>query len=165
MLLKAQIDALKQERQGLNQQIKEIKTSEMDRHQKKLAIASVNYTRRVIREAIQDLHSQREELQATLNNLKEELKLHPAQPVLKDLKALRQFLKESMWDLATIVELHCASDQFKPSSCAMDGKILKFELINNVSNTICVKKENYGRKSRSVWVDHGCRADFKVWVY
>ena len=67
--------------------------------------------------------------------------------------------------LAIQVDVYCASSGYGYNECELEGKILKWEFTNQVSNTTCVKKQNYGKRGRKIWVDDGCRADFTVWTY
>ena len=46
--------------------------------------------------------------------------------------------------------------------CGVDAPIFRVRLVRQLSITECQEGENWGYTRDTVWVDHGCRADFEV---
>ncbi|NQZ00731.1 MAG: DUF3011 domain-containing protein [Bdellovibrionales bacterium] len=61
-----------------------------------------------------------------------------------------------------VVRTHCASWGDNYNTCEMDGRILDAEIIRKHSNSRCRMNRDWGYRGRTLWVDNGCRADFRV---
>jgi hypothetical protein len=66
-------------------------------------------------------------------------------------------------DLPSTV-LSCSSVNGRYQSCTVSGGfIVDARLIRQASSTRCIEGETWGIEDAAVWVDKGCRADFRVW--
>jgi hypothetical protein len=63
---------------------------------------------------------------------------------------------------ATVVR--CSSDDERLNRCRLDGEIMNVELERQVSGSPCIEGQTWGVESNLIWVDRGCRADFRVWM-
>jgi hypothetical protein len=63
--------------------------------------------------------------------------------------------------------LSCASTDYRFNSCypSSGGRINYVVLDRQVSRTACVEGNNWGYDSNRVWVDGGCRGQFRVYTY
>lgn len=59
------------------------------------------------------------------------------------------------------VRVYCASDDMRRHSCFVDARG-GVRLVKQRSDSECVEGRTWGRDSRGIWVDRGCRADFEV---
>ena len=57
---------------------------------------------------------------------------------------------------------HIASHNFAHARATFSFDISSMEVTNKVSNSDCVRGQSFGFNGNEAWVDHGCRADFKV---
>jgi hypothetical protein len=59
------------------------------------------------------------------------------------------------------VTITCSSNNGKRNYCAADtGRSV--ELVNQRSGSPCVQGQTWGWDRRGIWVDRGCRADFRI---
>lgn len=56
----------------------------------------------------------------------------------------------------------CESRDGRRRACAADLRGLEPTVVRNISREPCVLGQNWGYDARSVWVDAGCRAEFRV---
>jgi hypothetical protein len=163
--LKTQLQITKQGRNVISEQIKTIRASGVAKEVKRLSIAALKEDRAEFTATIKTINQQISTIQEPWVSLKEQLKNHPATAMSKALKLERTKMQEEMYLLADVNEIQCDSQNFVYAQCALTGKVLKWELVEQLSNTECVRKTNYGRKGRHLWVDAGCRAKFRVLTY
>jgi hypothetical protein len=57
--------------------------------------------------------------------------------------------------------VRCESVDNRRSWCGMNGGH-RIEIVQRLSKASCVKNRSWGYNGRGIWVDHGCRADFRV---
>jgi hypothetical protein len=62
------------------------------------------------------------------------------------------------------VVMRCKSDDERLNRCAVDGRIWNVQLERQHSGSACLRGETWGFDENSIWVDRGCRADFRVWT-
>ncbi|MGH9714849.1 MAG: DUF3011 domain-containing protein [Candidatus Acidiferrales bacterium] len=60
--------------------------------------------------------------------------------------------------------VRCKSDDERLNRCAVEGRIWNVQLERQNSGAPCVRGESWGFDENSIWVDRGCRADFRVWA-
>ena len=56
----------------------------------------------------------------------------------------------------------CESHGYDRNRCYVGGSFQRIELADQISNSACRYGRDWGYDSSSIWVDHGCRAYFKV---
>lgn len=61
-----------------------------------------------------------------------------------------------------IVRKHCASWNDRYATCQMDGRIMDAQISRVHSNSSCRYNRDWGYHGRTLWVDNGCRADFRL---
>ncbi len=59
-------------------------------------------------------------------------------------------------------EIRCKSEDFKPNSCYVGGRIQSLELIDRKSRAACVEGRTFGSQGAYVWVKNGCDAILRV---
>lgn len=59
---------------------------------------------------------------------------------------------------------HCASGGYRYVACDMGGMVLNAELVRKASAAACTEGRSWGFSGTTLWVDKGCRADFRVLV-
>ena len=57
----------------------------------------------------------------------------------------------------------CASDDGKRHLCRVDTS-RGVTMTNQRSGSPCIQDSTWGFDNRSLWVNRGCRADFRVWL-
>jgi hypothetical protein len=57
--------------------------------------------------------------------------------------------------------VRCESIDERRAFCRTD-RSRGVELIAQISNAACIKNHSWGRNGRGIWVDRGCRGDFRV---
>ena len=67
----------------------------------------------------------------------------------------------------TCITQQCSSNGYALEVCKVGevpstGRIISVDVQNRLSNSNCKLNESYGYNDISIWVDEGCRADFKV---
>lgn len=60
--------------------------------------------------------------------------------------------------------VRCKSDDERVNRCGVEGRIWNVQLERQYSGSPCVRGETWGFDENSIWVDRGCRADFRVWA-
>jgi len=60
--------------------------------------------------------------------------------------------------------VRCASDEEQPVRCHLTGGVWNVQLERQVSGSPCVAGQTWGFDNDEIWVDRGCRADFRVWA-
>jgi len=60
--------------------------------------------------------------------------------------------------------VRCSSDDERLNRCRVEGDIIDVDLERQVSGSPCVERQTWGVEGNEIWVDRGCRADFRVWV-
>ena len=64
--------------------------------------------------------------------------------------------------LAGIRQIACKSKEFKRKRCSLDRTVLGVRLVEQKSNTACVRGKSFGFKYDYIWVDKGCAGEFEV---
>lgn len=59
------------------------------------------------------------------------------------------------------VSMTCSSNDGY-HSCAADSEILRVRMVNQRSGSACREGYSWGYRGSTLWVDHGCRADFEL---
>lgn len=59
--------------------------------------------------------------------------------------------------------LRCESDNGKRRRCDAGFQVSRATVERQLSGTGCNKNQNWGNDGRGIWVDGGCRADFRVY--
>lgn len=59
--------------------------------------------------------------------------------------------------------VRCESNSTKYVRCRTNGRVARVELNREISGSRCVQGRTFGFDQNGVWVDKGCRADFRVW--
>ena len=62
------------------------------------------------------------------------------------------------------VVIRCKSDDERLNRCAVEGRIWNVQLERQHSGSPCLRGESWGFDENSIWVDRGCRAEFRVWA-
>lgn len=57
--------------------------------------------------------------------------------------------------------IRCESDRSRRKECPIPTNA-RVEVFDQLSNTACVQRRNWGYTSNAIWVDDGCRAVFEV---
>jgi len=60
--------------------------------------------------------------------------------------------------------VRCSSDDERLNRCSVDGDIIDVDLERQISGSPCIERQTWGFDRNVIWVDRGCRADFRVWV-
>lgn len=60
------------------------------------------------------------------------------------------------------VSMSCNSNDEGYHSCAAQGEILRARMTNQHSGSPCTEGRSWGYRGSTLWVDHGCRADFEL---
>lgn len=63
-----------------------------------------------------------------------------------------------------VVVLECSSGGMRYNECPVGGPILSLQLEHKISASACVLGRSFGSAGDRIWVDHGCRATFRVVV-
>jgi hypothetical protein len=59
----------------------------------------------------------------------------------------------------------CESERGRLHYCHLDEARVTVELVRQLSNSPCVRGESWGNDGGGIWVDRGCRAEFRVAIY
>jgi hypothetical protein len=62
------------------------------------------------------------------------------------------------------VVTRCKSDDMRLNSCRVSGFIIGAQVERQYSNSPCTQGKTWGFDNNGLWVDRGCRADFRVWL-
>lgn len=57
----------------------------------------------------------------------------------------------------------CKSDNERLNRCTVPGGVWRARLERQNSGSPCIEGQSWGFDSSGIWVDRGCRADFRVW--
>ena len=60
------------------------------------------------------------------------------------------------------VDVHCASHKRRYTECRQSSRIMRARIISKHSNASCHEGRDWGYRGRTLWVDNGCRATFKL---
>jgi len=60
--------------------------------------------------------------------------------------------------------VRCSSDDERLNRCGVEGDIIDVDLERQISGSPCVERQTWGFDGNVIWVDRGCRADFRVWM-
>ena len=60
--------------------------------------------------------------------------------------------------------VRCSSDDERLNRCSLDGDIIDVDLERQISGSPCIEGQTWGAEGNVIWVDRGCRADFRVWI-
>jgi hypothetical protein len=60
--------------------------------------------------------------------------------------------------------VRCSSQDMRFNHCPIHGWVNNVQLSQQYSGNTCVQDQTWGWDGKGVWVDRGCRADFKVWT-
>ena len=60
--------------------------------------------------------------------------------------------------------VRCSSQNKNRKTCPVDGRISRATVEQQFSGSPCIQGTSWGFDSRSLWVNRGCRADFRVWL-
>jgi Protein of unknown function (DUF3011) len=60
--------------------------------------------------------------------------------------------------------VRCSSDDERQARCHVDGNVWNVQLERQISGTPCILGQSWGFDDDEVWVDRGCRADFRVFA-
>jgi hypothetical protein len=63
------------------------------------------------------------------------------------------------------LELHCASSRHRYAQCVLPSVAIKARVLRRVSQARCDEGRSFGTRGNVLWVHHGCRADFEVFVH
>ncbi|MGY0504202.1 DUF3011 domain-containing protein [Luteimonas sp. e5] len=58
--------------------------------------------------------------------------------------------------------IRCESRDGKPGECRV-ADIARVEILQQISSAPCVEGRSWGWEAQRIWVDGGCRAQFRVW--
>jgi hypothetical protein len=61
--------------------------------------------------------------------------------------------------------VNCESNNGKRNYCAIGDPRQSVDMIRQMSNASCVRGQTWGNDNRGIWVDRGCRAQFRVTGY
>lgn len=64
-------------------------------------------------------------------------------------------------EAGTSVDFYCASPDYKYRECQLPVKG-RATLVKKKSDASCVENRDWGQRNDRLWVDHGCRGDFRV---
>jgi hypothetical protein len=59
------------------------------------------------------------------------------------------------------VLVRCESIDNHRQYCAT-GHVRSIQIVKRISDASCIQNRSWGRNGRGIWVDRGCRADFRV---
>ena len=59
----------------------------------------------------------------------------------------------------------CESNNGKRRYCSIGDPRQSVEMVRQISNSACVRGQSWGNDNRGLWVDRGCRAQFRVITY
>ena len=59
--------------------------------------------------------------------------------------------------------IRCESNDGRRQNCKAGFKIARIEIARQLSKSSCNYGNDWGNESGRVWVDHGCRADFRAY--
>jgi hypothetical protein len=57
----------------------------------------------------------------------------------------------------------CESQNERRQLCAVPGNVRQVQLVRQLSDTQCRENANWGLQRGAIWVDRGCRAEFRVY--
>jgi len=61
--------------------------------------------------------------------------------------------------------MRCSSQDGGRKRCPVSGEVIRSAYVEQqFSGSPCIQGSTWGFDSRNVWVDRGCRADFRVWL-
>jgi hypothetical protein len=60
--------------------------------------------------------------------------------------------------------VRCSSQNGSQKRCPVDGYIKSATVEHQFSGSPCIQGSTWGFDSRNLWVNRGCRADFRVWL-
>lgn len=66
------------------------------------------------------------------------------------------------WQGGQAQTFRCESDNGRSRHCRVDAR-RGIELVRQLSSASCVEGHSWGRDRDGVWVDRGCRAEFRAW--
>jgi Protein of unknown function (DUF3011) len=58
----------------------------------------------------------------------------------------------------------CKSEDMRFNHCAIRGWVNNVQMVQQNSGSPCIQDQTWGWDERGVWVDRGCRANFRVWI-
>ncbi len=58
--------------------------------------------------------------------------------------------------------VECSSNGYAYNTCTLEGDILSFRLVRQLSKSACIQGLSFGADRNYIWVDKGCRAQFAV---
>lgn len=61
--------------------------------------------------------------------------------------------------------IKCESNNGKLKYCPIGDARQSVEMMNQISSSPCVRGQTWGNDGRGVWVDRGCRANFRITTY
>jgi hypothetical protein len=59
----------------------------------------------------------------------------------------------------------CESNNGKRRYCSIGDPRQSVEMVRQISNAQCIRGQSWGNDNRGLWVDRGCRAQFRVITY
>lgn len=59
-------------------------------------------------------------------------------------------------------DLNCSSSGYRYATCLVNGNALRVTLISQISRSACIQGSSFGLLPNGIWVDKGCRANFRV---
>jgi hypothetical protein len=59
-------------------------------------------------------------------------------------------------------DLNCSSIGYRYAACLVNGNALRVTLSSQISRSACIQGNSFGLLPNGVWVDKGCRANFRV---
>jgi len=59
----------------------------------------------------------------------------------------------------------CESNNGKRNFCSIGDARQSVEMVRQISNSACIQGQTWGNDNRGIWVDRGCRAQFRVIAY
>jgi hypothetical protein len=59
-------------------------------------------------------------------------------------------------------DFNCSSNKYRYSVCTINGRAVRATVINQISNSPCIQGLSFGILPNGVWVDKGCRANFRL---
>jgi len=59
----------------------------------------------------------------------------------------------------------CESNNGKRKYCTIGDPRQSVEMVKQISNSPCVRGQSWGNDNQGIWVDRGCRAQFRVVAY
>jgi len=60
------------------------------------------------------------------------------------------------------INIACSSSRYRYAECATPGPIVALEVVRRDSGAACTRDRSFGFRGDKIWVNHGCRAEFKV---